>query len=339
MLKKEINTSIFQKFLKSDTITAADIGADGGISPHWQPYLDILKVDAFEPNKNECARQSAISPESIAWHPIGLANKTGPLTLYVPERTTGASIYPPKKDFIEKHGDRSYWGTIREVPIECMSFSDFLKQKNKDAPNLVKLDTQGSELDILSSLSSSHFENVLCVETEIEFVEMYKNQPLFWDLHSFMTKNGFDLLDLRTARVHFSKNNIENYYLKNDLGMLKPNSKIAAKLVAGDALYIKNLESPQIYESKVLLVKLVVCACIYHYFDLALWLLDQAELKQTISSLEHAELKEAVVSNSPSVKFRFKNNLIGKLTRKIRKIFRINDEMDIFWLKREWPDL
>jgi FkbM family methyltransferase len=332
------NIQVFTKYLGSDFLRAVDLGADGGICDYWHPYLKAMRVDAFEPNAKECARQAAKSLPEIEWHPIGLAKTTGNHTLYVPKRTTGASLYPPNTEFMEKFGDTAYWGTIREIPIECSSFSDFLRKKNKKAPNLIKLDTQGSELDILSSLEDLDFKDVLCVETEVEFLEIYKGQPLFKDIHEFMTKKGFELLDLRTARCHFSKNGSEGFYLRN-LGAYRANPSIAAQLVAGDALYIRKLDDPSLYQSKSVFTKLILIACIYHFFDLALWLIDQAEKKNFLTPTEREELAGAVMDCSPKLRLRDQRNFLGSMTRTLRSTFGFSDGMDIYWMKRDWPNL
>ena len=90
-----------------------------------------------------------------------------------------------------------------------MSLEDFLKKFKKPSPDLIKLDTQGSELDILKSLSKNNLNNVLGIEIEVEFIEMYKNQPLFGEINSFLSKNNFEILDLRTHRSYRVSDEVE----------------------------------------------------------------------------------------------------------------------------------
>ncbi len=59
------------------------------------------------------------------------------------------------------------------------------------APDVLTLDTQGSELEILGGASRLLAEHVLAVVTEVEFQPMYKEQPLFGDVCSFLSNAGF----------------------------------------------------------------------------------------------------------------------------------------------------
>src|SRR4029078_7492374 len=61
--------------------------------------------------------------------------------------------------------------------------------------DVLKLDTQGTEFEILAS-SSRVLEHVLLVETEVEFVELYKGQKLAFDFEKAMHEKGFEILYL-----------------------------------------------------------------------------------------------------------------------------------------------
>ena len=56
----------------------------------------------------------------------------------------------------------------------------------------VKIDVQGSELQILENATKT-LEQVLIIEAEVEFLPIYKDQPLFGDLQIFMRSQGFVL--------------------------------------------------------------------------------------------------------------------------------------------------
>lgn len=66
-------------------------------------------------------------------------------------------------------------------------------------PNLrvdvFKLDTQGSELDVLRG-ASKVLETVSWVIVEVEFVPLYEFQPLFADVDMFLRSKGFEFWNL-----------------------------------------------------------------------------------------------------------------------------------------------
>jgi len=82
---------------------------------------------------------------------------------------------------------------------------------------LLKLDVQGSELEVLQGASVTLKNDLLLVWTEIEFVELYENAANYLEVASFMKEFGFDLFQLY------------------DLVMADD-----GQLVYGDALFIKH---------------------------------------------------------------------------------------------------
>ena len=64
--------------------------------------------------------------------------------------------------------------------------------------DFLKLDVQGAELDVLRGATQT-LENVLVIESEVEFVPLYKDQPLFGEMQVFLRERGFlfhKLLDI-----------------------------------------------------------------------------------------------------------------------------------------------
>ena len=69
----------------------------------------------------------------------------------------------------------------------------------------------------MKSLSKNNLNNVLGIEIEVEFIEMYRNQPLFGEINSFLSKNNFEILDLRTHRSYRVSEEVRGGLLKNIL--------------------------------------------------------------------------------------------------------------------------
>ena len=188
--------------LAEGAIHAMDVGAAGGVAPHWREYLPVMEVDCFEPDASECAARQRDSPPNVRWFPVALAGTTGRRKFYVLNRPTGSSLYAPNNPVILEYSGRSYAGVRRVIDVDCTSLADFLVEHQRPVPVLMKLDTQGTELEILSSLSAAQLEGLGVVELEVEFLELYKGQPTFGDVHNFMQGHVFRLLDLRTHRSY-----------------------------------------------------------------------------------------------------------------------------------------
>ena len=319
-------------------VPALDVGAAGGMNATWQPYARWLSVDAFEPDEEECARQQAASP-GINWFPVALAGTTGPRPFYVLNRSTGSSLYPPNAEVLGRYATTAYHGvrTVREV--ECSSLADFLDRYERPVPRLLKLDTQGSELEILRSLRDEQWEQVLWIETEVEFAELYEDQPLFCDVNAELTARGFELLDLRTHRAYHVAGEVENGHLRRELRAAVGSPRLSARLVAGDALYARPLDHPSVTGSRQAMAAYLLAALVYKYHDLAFELLARPSARTLFDEPEIESLRRDVRRTSPRPRPWERAGAPFDLARKVRaKLLPGTVGRQVFWTRRTWPD-
>ena len=330
-------TGVIATTLAHEPIHAMDVGAAGGVAPHWRDYLPVLEVDCFEPDGEECALRQRDSPSNIHWFPVALAGATGRRHFYVLNRATGSSLYPPNDPVILEYSGRSYAGVRRVVEVDCVSLADFLTEHRRPMPLLMKLDTQGTELEILSSLAPAQLEGLLCVELEVEFLELYKGQPTFGDVHAFMQHNGFRLLDLRTHRSYRNANDETFHYLRKYLHTAAGTSALSAELVAGDALYVRDEFARASSESKVRLTSFLCLLRMYGFYDLAFWLVEKAARESTISASEARDIARDIANGAPRPALSQRAGIAGDVTR--RFLWAIgHDDHEVFWTRRKWPN-
>ncbi|MDZ4299868.1 MAG: FkbM family methyltransferase [Candidatus Sungbacteria bacterium] len=122
-----------------------------------------------------------------------------------------SSLYQPHYAVIEAFEDPENYRIEKtaSVPVQTL---DALASVHHftDGMDLLKIDTQGSEYDILCG-APHVLGGTLAVYIEMEFAELYIGQPLFGEIHALMSTQGFYLHDLlrvrRTRRAwkHFSR--------------------------------------------------------------------------------------------------------------------------------------
>jgi FkbM family methyltransferase len=165
----------------ANMITFVDIGARGGITQKWRLIKDQLDVHAFEPNKDEWDNlHKQIYWEGATIYPDALWSEKKVVRLHVTRNPGLTSVYKPLP-----LSDRL--DVLRVDRIEANTLDSY----NLD-PDFIKIDTQGSELDILMGAKKS-LKSTLCVQIEVEFEELYDGQPLFNDVNLFMLGQGFYL--------------------------------------------------------------------------------------------------------------------------------------------------
>lgn len=89
-----------------------------------------------------------------------------------------------------------------EVKVECVKLCDFIKENSIDEVDLLWMDIQGSELNALKG-AENYIDRIKFIYTEVEFLEIYKDQPLFRDIDNFLNEK-FILLGFTTLNTNYS---------------------------------------------------------------------------------------------------------------------------------------
>lgn len=220
------------ELLKGSLFTLIDIGAAGGAHKRWNDISELLRVVGFEPDEKEFVKLKNSVREM--WFSIALSNTKGKRMLHITKSQTNTSFLMPNQNLLKQ----LQWSPgepvtdhdiIKEVEVECDALDGVLSSKNV-RPDYLKLDTQGSELDILKGADRVLREDLLIAEIEVEFAPIYKDQPLFADIDVFMRERGFILQDLG------------NFLYMKPRGLAGIGGA-KGRIIAADALYIKDFSN------------------------------------------------------------------------------------------------
>ena len=250
----------YQKF----PLTLVDIGASGGIESHWKVAEKYIQLIGFEPDEREYSNLQKKENGKVKYLNTGLFNKRMPLEYYLTQKQQTSSIFKPNRELLDRFPEAKRFDIVRNVVIEADTLDNQFKiQKISDA-DFIKIDTQGSELFILEGAVDTIKNHVFGVEVEVEFIEMYQNQPLFSDVDSFMRKLGFWLFD------------IQGVYWKRNIG--KAYHKKRGQLIHGNVLYLRTLDSfnkliqniPSEISRKSKILNVLSICFLYGYYDYAM---------------------------------------------------------------------
>ncbi len=170
--------------------TILDVGCRNGPRGSWlRPDVQIV---GFDPDVEECKRLAEQFPPHKF---LPLAVDAGvPRTFFNTEHPECGSFLRPRQDIIEPFGFTAHRITGTQE-MKTVSL-DYWCEANDTYPELLKLDTQGTELHILQAAEDVLFA-VAAVITEVEFNPLYEDQPLFGDVDHFLRAQGFELRTLR----------------------------------------------------------------------------------------------------------------------------------------------
>lgn len=182
------------QILGSYSTHVIDVGARWGGGGAWWRLHPIAKLIGFEPDASECARlNTQVVPDNHETYvPLGLGRSSRTATLYVTQEPACSSLYEPDPTVVPYFKDMESLVVKKKLEVPLVPLDDWWEKSGKPSIEFIKIDTQGSELDVLSG-GKNCLAQVLGVEVEVEFNTMYRDQPLFSDVDIFLRQQGFVL--------------------------------------------------------------------------------------------------------------------------------------------------
>jgi FkbM family methyltransferase len=181
-------------------INVLDVGAIGIDEEEYVPYDTLVKagyarVVGFEPDADGCRELNLKYGAPHLFLPYFVGDGK-PATFYETNWAPTGSLFKPNQPLLEKFQNLHELTTLQaEHRVETRRLDDLPDVGDID---FVKIDVQGAELAVFQG-GEKVLRNATLVQTEVEFVELYENQPLFADVdcllrsygYQFHTFNGF----------------------------------------------------------------------------------------------------------------------------------------------------
>lgn len=278
-------------------LLCVDVGARWGVDSALLALKGKAKLLCFDPDEEECARlQAGHSIDELEYVPIALSSDGRDLSLTITQEPACSSIYPPIKSLYTNYPALAQTAPAQVVAVASTSLDQFLASRDLGKPHLFKVDTQGSELDILRG-SVANLSEVCMIDIEVEFNPIYQGQALFWEVDAFMREQGFVLWRL-PQMVHYSPVSVPAAETPVEVVAYPPSRVLKTnpgngQLFWGQAHYVRAdlLPSSDAQLSLQPALRAAAIASAYGYWDLALMALQKspeagAEARQLQSLLK-----------------------------------------------------
>lgn len=293
--------SIIEATLKGDKINALDIGAKGGVFqlPKLLKYTDYI---GFEPNSEELDKLNA--DEDVRYLPYALGRSNGESVFRITQHSSYSSFLEFDEKNFKKHfhlmSNYNLWKSgfrVKEnINVSTKTLDNLIDEIKTNTIDFIKLDTQGSELDILKGAINAIRENKIgVIFCEVNFVRIYKEQNLFSDLDLFLRENNYEFIDCR-----FYPEAIREFKSPFSKGVHdQPRYS-----VGGDAIYVPDLDKTKLNSTSCFKIGLVLASL--GYFGIASNFFNKSNLpqKQQLLLLKYFDsfsLKKLFTSLAPPI--------------------------------------
>lgn len=184
-----------------------DIGASYYPHERWSTFLESSNATwvLIDPNAESLGYVKTWKHKSNAISKVtGISAKSGPHVLYKTATVTGSSLLKPElsesmKTRLGKSG-YDYFFPLSETVIQCSTIDDNLTKEQLLIPRIIKLDTQGTELNILKSIEKMLTDGLtVAVESESTLLAqpMYEDSGKFWQMQAFLESVGYETVYLK----------------------------------------------------------------------------------------------------------------------------------------------
>jgi FkbM family methyltransferase len=251
-----------------------DIGANpiDGDAP-YKAMLErrLCRVTGFDPHPQALARLNATKGDLETYLPYAIGDG-GNHTLKICRGIGFASLLQPDDKTLMHFPRFTELGhVIGESPLGTRRLDDI----DELAPfDLLKIDIQGSELSVFQN-GHTKLAQAIAVHTEVSFVPLYKDQPVFGDV------------DLELRSLGFIPHMFAAINKKMIAPMMGPNPAAALnQLVEADVVYVRNFIEAEAMDTEQLKHLALVAHHCYGSFDLA------------VNCLHHLVRRKAVAADA-----------------------------------------
>jgi len=179
--------------------TVIDAGGRYGIHPTWKGFSGELAYYLFEPDSSECERlvsKYANRADEVNILNLALDECDGLLEidLFRNRAMSSSAVRNPISSLFKNERLREVQ-IINRIQVQSRSIDSFSVENNLKV-DFLKLDTEGSEYEIILGARKQISSNVIGIRVEVSFDHIFVGKPLFGTISEFLLNAGFFLLNL-----------------------------------------------------------------------------------------------------------------------------------------------
>jgi FkbM family methyltransferase len=184
--------------LSSAVTTIIDAGGRYGLHPTWKEFSGEMKYYLFEPDSREAKRLAEKYAQRsdeivILDHALAESDVTVRINQLRNSAMSTSSVRNPVSSLFI--GERSKEvEIINRVEVQGRSIDSFCSENDLEI-DFLKLDTEGSEYEILLGAAEQLRLNILGLRVEVSFDLIFEGKKLFGSISDLLLENGYFLLN------------------------------------------------------------------------------------------------------------------------------------------------
>jgi FkbM family methyltransferase len=240
------------------------------------------EVIGFEPVTGELERLRDTKTENERYLPYFVGDGST-RTFHECNYPMTSSLFEPNTPLVAKFQNlEQFMRVVKTYSVQTTRLDDLPEVRGTD---FLKVDVQGAELMVFRG-GVKTLGDVLVIQTEVEFVPLYKDQPLFADIDAFLRERGFQFHKIGLAGRPFKPLMVDN----------NPNA-LMSQVLWGDAIYVRDFMTFDRLGPTALLKLACIVHEVYRSYDLAAVALEAYD-RQEGTQVRQAYLERLTASQS-----------------------------------------
>ncbi len=182
-----------------DRFTIVDVGAAGGLQPHWENLLASNASDQFDVYLIEPGQRQANDLRIDYFHyanvkvlELALGRQESRSPIYLTRFPDCTSARRPNREVLEQYAVRSCFDVVGEEMVSFVPYKALVERGVAAAPDFLKLDVQGLEYEVLEGCGDLLY-GCTGIELEAHYYPLYEGERLFGEIIGLLNGFGFRL--------------------------------------------------------------------------------------------------------------------------------------------------
>lgn len=192
-----------------DKIVVLDLGSLGGFSSVWDQLEDNVELIGVDPFEEEGIKYGKFGRKEITFKNIISDKDEENVNFYVSEFGQASSLFQENTKLVSRFHAAKYGRIVNTEKVSVKEVSNLLKTQNITKFDFLKIDVEGSELNIMKNLEIILKQNCLGILSECFFQEYRVGIPLFSEIELYLRSLGYYVFDISMEKWGKTNNPIE----------------------------------------------------------------------------------------------------------------------------------
>jgi FkbM family methyltransferase len=178
-------------------LTLVDVGASLEPFPPFRPLLGSATYVGFDPDLREMHTEASESCRQIILNKAVVADaERATATFFLTRNPTASSTLRPDPDKLGPYLHAYRYEVVGEADVPATTLDGALASAGLHRVDWLKLDTQGTDLRLIESMSETLSATLMAIDAEPGLDPYYEAEDTFGDLHRALVERGYWLADL-----------------------------------------------------------------------------------------------------------------------------------------------